>query len=330
MTDAQTTIVLVLDTEEERWKALEEVIHQQDCVLVVIDGPDRVPELIDRSVLVVVGNGCLELPGLSAMLKENLQDRKIPLLIVAEDRDRLDDLLDQCDGLIVDCLCHFNETPRIKRKIDLFLEWHKLHQELRDLQEAYDCYAEELQHKEHVLRDEMDRRVKAERDLENMVGKDYMTGLSNRRVMYEKLNEEMSRFRRTLRSFCCIKIDIDDFQHICDNVGFDAGDSVITALARILSSSTRNYDLVCRWGHKEFLVLLMEADINIGADVAESLRSQIEDMVIDYYGNEIKVTASLGVAVSEPDISITELIKRVDESLYRSKMAGKNQISCYG
>lgn len=150
---------------------------------------------------------------------------------------------------------------------------------------------------------------------------DKLTGIFNRNKLDKEIEKEILRTKRYNTSFSCVLIDIDHFKHINDAFGHYTGDCVLTEIASILKNHSRNTDIVGRWGGEEFLILCPETDLVRSAQLAEILRSIIEQYEFPQVNKVI--TASFGVATCTERDTSESLIKRVDVALYASK--GKNR-----
>ena len=156
---------------------------------------------------------------------------------------------------------------------------------------------------------------------------DYLTGIPNRRALYETVALEMKRLARTMRPFTLIYMDLDDFKIINDSAGHPAGDVVLTEIATILKLQLRGIDTVARMGGDEFVAILPETNELAARKVAPRLQSSLlEDMQEHHWS----VTFSIGVLtfLSAP-ANTDEMIKRADRLMYSAKKEGKNAI-CYG
>lgn len=169
-----------------------------------------------------------------------------------------------------------------------------------------------------------------ERDerLSRLATTDALTGLANRRHALETMEEMLARARRKHEPLGVIMLDVDFFKYINDTLGHPVGDTVLREIARALSGSAREYDLVARIGGEEFLILCDNADQETTRGVAERIRSRFEDSVIDYGdGQQIRVTVSLGVCSEVPyDLTVEQLLKAADAALYQAKESGRNRV----
>ncbi len=161
--------------------------------------------------------------------------------------------------------------------------------------------------------------------LSDMAHKDPLTKLLNRRNMNDFLDKSAEDMKLTGKRFSLILGDIDDFKHVNDTYGHDAGDAVLVNVADIIRSSVRANDAVCRWGGEEFLILI-NASGETASNTAERIRRSIENSSIDYKGQEIKVTMTFGLAEAIPGYKIEALIHQADDKLYIGKNSGKNTV----
>lgn len=174
------------------------------------------------------------------------------------------------------------------------------------------------------------RLAAAEARIVEMAVTDELTGLRNRRYLYQRLAEELARARRSRRPLSVALFDLDHFKLVNDRHGHDAGDEVLRAAAAMALRACRATDLVARVGGEEFLVMLPETDLEGATLIAERLRTWIEAMRVDYGGKAITMTASFGLATLSPaeptSTDVHALVKRADEALYRAKAAGRNRV----
>ena len=155
---------------------------------------------------------------------------------------------------------------------------------------------------------------------------DEMTGLYNRRHMYEYMQLAMQQVKRNQRPLSLLVIDIDNFKLVNDSFGHQFGDNVLVQVAHTLRHTLRNHDSIARWGGEEFLVLLADTDNEAAKIVAEKLRSTIEAMAIHYNGTQIPLTISIGMHSADPEESLDVMLNRADENLYTAKNTGRNRI----
>jgi two-component system cell cycle response regulator len=173
-----------------------------------------------------------------------------------------------------------------------------------------------------------ERIINLERRILELANTDPLTGLLNRRAFMERMEQEMSRAQREKKPLSLIMADIDHFKNVNDTYGHQIGDIVLQRFVGQLTTSTRPYDFMGRYGGEEFVVCLPGADGLKAASVSERMRRQVEDMetMLPDDSRSIRITASFGTASYsiESGKNIDLLIKRADDALYLAKNKGRN------
>lgn len=164
----------------------------------------------------------------------------------------------------------------------------------------------------------------SELKLVEMAVTDSLTGLLNRRAGMMRIEEELSRQKRSGKRISCLMLDIDYFKKINDTYGHQAGDMVLAEFAVTLRHSLRKHDIICRYGGEEFMVLLPETDLEDAIATAEKICDYTKTHPFTHQDTEVMVTTSVGVAQLQQDESVDSLIGRADEALYRAKNGGRN------
>jgi diguanylate cyclase (GGDEF)-like protein/PAS domain S-box-containing protein len=164
--------------------------------------------------------------------------------------------------------------------------------------------------------------------LRELALRDGLTGLYNRRYMEDALNRELHRSERSGKPLAVVMIDIDHFKGFNDKYGHDAGDFVLSALARAIITKIRPSDMACRYGGEELAVVLPEASLANACERAEQMRLAIRDTNLTHLGQTLPApTASFGVAVYPANGSKpADLLKAADDALYRAKRDGRDRI----
>ena len=168
---------------------------------------------------------------------------------------------------------------------------------------------------------------KSERKLRELATRDALTGLSNRRHLIELALPEIARARYAGQPVSLALADIDDFKHINDGHGHEAGDLVLTQASAVFHDACRSRDVIARWGGEEFLFLLPNTGTDDALHFAERVRARIAEMAVDHDGSKMAFTLSLGVASLRPDENLDEAIGRADSALYQSKSEGRNRVT---
>ncbi|MDP8267708.1 MAG: diguanylate cyclase [Candidatus Tenebribacter davisii] len=175
-----------------------------------------------------------------------------------------------------------------------------------------------------IIEEQNLKLTEAYKKMEELAKTDILTGLSNRRDMYQKIKHETDRFERNEKPFSILMGDIDNFKKINDTYGHDAGDHVLTKISELMLTYMRKQDIVGRWGGEEFLLLLPETDIQGGKQIAEKLRLRIKNEVIEHKDHTINVTITIGISVYDRIHDVNESIKEADKAMYFGKIRNKN------
>jgi diguanylate cyclase (GGDEF)-like protein len=175
------------------------------------------------------------------------------------------------------------------------------------------------------------RLVETTRRLEQLATIDSLTGLYNRRHIFELAEHEFQRGRRYNRPLSVLMLDIDDFKQINDRYGHAIGDQVLQAVAKRCRDNIRVIDLLGRYGGDELLVLMLENELPAARCVAERLRKCIADVPVATDQGPLSITVSLGAASLTADCpSWTALLNDADSAMYAAKKAGKNCVEVIG
>ena len=154
---------------------------------------------------------------------------------------------------------------------------------------------------------------------------DGLTGVFNRRHFTELATRQLAIAGRNQRPLVAMMVDIDHFKKINDTYGHATGDDVIRAVATVLQGNVRDPDVLCRYGGEEFAIVMSEMHGN-PIDVAERLRAAVAALAVPGPTGPVHVTVSVGVTELKPDDQLDGLLARADESLYRAKEGGRNQV----
>lgn len=154
---------------------------------------------------------------------------------------------------------------------------------------------------------------------------DGLTGVYVRRHLIEKLAEELQRAQRYQFSIAGLFIDADNFKAFNETYGHPFGDEVLRRIARVITDSVRDSDIVGRYGGDEFLVMLPHAQARDAMAAAERIRQGVEAQPLEKDGRAVSVTVSVGVIAAIPkDTDVLKFLEIADQALRRSKGLGKN------
>ncbi len=153
---------------------------------------------------------------------------------------------------------------------------------------------------------------------------DDLTQIHNRLKFNHALDIEIIRAKRTNTNFALVMFDIDHFKHINDNYGHDIGDVALIELVNVVNKTIRKTDIFARWGGEEFMLLLLDTKLTNAVIMIEKIRIKIEKHNFKKINN---LTCSFGITVLNNKKDTKEnIIKRVDEILYKAKNQGRNRV----
>jgi len=172
------------------------------------------------------------------------------------------------------------------------------------------------------------RERAAQSRIERLAHFDMLTGLPNRALLIDRLNQESSRAKRGARPFAVLMFDLDGFKKVNDTWGHAAGDQLLRQVGTRSRACVRASDTVGRLGGDEFLALLPETTLDGAREVAEKLRMALREPYDLGKGTTATVGASVGIAVfPQHGTDAEDLQRAADGALYHSKREGKNRIS---
>jgi len=159
--------------------------------------------------------------------------------------------------------------------------------------------------------------------------KDALTGLPNRTAYNEIMTHQIEQFNRYKEPLSLVVCDLDHFKQVNDSYGHLAGDKVLSLVAKILAKTTRNADLVTRYGGEEFAIVLPSTQAEKAAQTMDKIRRLICKSPFNYRGEPISISMSFGVCEAQEGDSIESLFSRADVALYKAKENGRNNV-CIG
>jgi diguanylate cyclase (GGDEF)-like protein len=168
------------------------------------------------------------------------------------------------------------------------------------------------------------------RGLYEQATRDPLTKAFNRRYFASRLTAELAHAHRHQTPLSLLLLDLDFFKSVNDRFGHHAGDELLKKVVEELQHMIRVEDLLARFGGEEFVLLARDASLENAMALAERIRAHIESLHVDYEGQAVSTTASIGVAemldcgAMDPDA----FIAIADSHLYSAKARGRNRVSC--
>jgi diguanylate cyclase len=178
--------------------------------------------------------------------------------------------------------------------------------------------------------DEAEERIKElEHELEQvseLVREDQLTGALNRRGLDESIDRELKRADRSKTALSVALLDIDNFKHLNDSLGHQAGDRALVHLTQVIKETLRPADTVGRYGGEEFLIVLPDSDLAAAIEAMQRLQRDLTKKFFLHNNERVLVTFSAGVALRGENEDAEDLIGRADKAMYKAKQAGKNRV----
>jgi diguanylate cyclase (GGDEF)-like protein len=171
------------------------------------------------------------------------------------------------------------------------------------------------------------KRVRLYEKVQALAVTDGLTGVSVRRHLTDRFEEEMARSKKLGLKLSFLMVDIDHFKSFNDRYGHLVGDAVLKEVAETIKTNIREVDLVGRYGGEEFGVFLSETDESGAFFVAERIRRAVAEKNFRAYGENLSVTVSIGCATVEKGRETAPVvIDAADAALYRAKRDGRNRV----
>ena len=193
-----------------------------------------------------------------------------------------------------------------------------------DMSLAIELYHQtEVQDLESSVHDLLNERE----NLTTQVQRDALTQLASRKYLLDVLDQEIEQAVAKNSDLSIAMADLDHFKNINDTQGHLIGDRVLQEVARRITTSVRDKDMIGRYGGEEFLLIFPETSLQVAQQVAERIRQHIASTPIHLQEQSIPITISIGLTHFNPDDTLESLLQRADSAMYAAKQAGRNCIS---
>jgi diguanylate cyclase len=163
-------------------------------------------------------------------------------------------------------------------------------------------------------------------EVSELVREDQLTGALNRRGLDETIDRELKRADRSRSPVSVALLDIDNFKHLNDSLGHQAGDLALKHLTKVIKETLRPADTVGRYGGEEFLIVLPDTDLNSAVEAMQRLQRDLTKKFFLHNNERVLVTFSAGVALRGGEEDADALIGRADKAMYKAKQTGKNRV----
>ena len=182
-----------------------------------------------------------------------------------------------------------------------------------------------LQHYVALFTD-ISQQKEHERELEHIARYDVLTGLPNRSVLADRLQQEMAHCLRRRKQVAVVFIDLDGFKQVNDQHGHTVGDELLIALSRSMKSALRGGDTLARIGGDEFVAVLTGLDQARDCEMVLSRLLEAAAAPVPINSIVVRVSASIGVTLYPQDLAdADQLLRHADHAMYQAKLAGKNR-----
>jgi diguanylate cyclase len=187
----------------------------------------------------------------------------------------------------------------------------------------------EIEAHARALEASLRQREALESDLRHLAFHDELTGLANRALLHDRVEQALASAQRTGQTVALCFGDLDGFKTVNDTLGHHVGDSVLVRASRLLTSIVRPGDTVARLGGDEFAVLMVDVGRpDAAVDFAHRVVAVLRDAP-DFEGTQVGLSISVGVAYGEPGKTTEQLLSEADSAMYEAKETGKNRVEVF-
>ena len=295
--------ILIADDEPVSRRLLEGTLKKLGHdVLAVEDGTQAIGSLLEAdgprmASLDWMMPGC---DGLAVCREVRKRAAPYTYIILLTSRDRRSDMMEALDAEVDDFLTKPYDAVELRARL-------RSGERILSLQETL---------------------LEAQEMLRHEATHDRLTALWNRGTIVDHLKREVRRAEREKASLAVLLADLDHFKAVNDTHGHIAGDAVLVQAGQRMRSVLRDYEWVGRYGGEEFLMVLSQADGNVGRQVAERVRTAVGAQPITHAGISLDIHVSLGLASTEKNgYDFAALMNAADAALYRAKEAGRNRVA---
>ncbi|MBF0605283.1 MAG: EAL domain-containing protein [Nitrospirae bacterium] len=310
--------LLVVDDSPANVRLLGRILGEEYRILYAINGQDALDSVRSEQPDLILLD--IMMPGMDGftvceVLQKEGQTQDIPVILVTGS----DDVEAESRGFAcgaVDFIAKPISPPVVRARVKTHL---KLKKQKDILEQANLALVKEIQ-----------ERQRLENQLREQAEYDTLTGLPNRQLFQDRLQQTVLMGERNLGLFALLFIDLDRFKWVNDTHGHDAGDQLLVEAARRMKSVVRKSDTVARLGGDEFTIILSDIFHDSMAELVA--RKILENLVTPFClkGQEVTISGSIGIAIFPSDGTTAEdLTKNADSAMYQAKESGRNAFQFY-
>jgi len=336
-----TTNLLIVDDNEEHLDLMVDILKEDKryTLFRAASGEEALEEIAANDIQIVILD--VVMPGMDGyevckQIRRRCKLKPIQIVLISgfNHKNDLDELLELgADDFISKPITALELQTRLKAAFIRLQDQNKLHGVLQEDRQSDGKNLSTLVAENVQLRQEYQkvRRINEELEesclqLEQLASLDTLSGLLNRRTLFQRIEIEIERAARLDLPLTGIMIDIDHFKRVNDNYGHQCGDLVIREIGAKLTKSLRKYDYAGRYGGEEFYIIFSNTTSDIAESIAERFRSDMEKTKFECGEERFGVTVSVGVAQFSPGESPDRWINRADGAMYQAKQRGRNQV----
>lgn len=299
-------LLLVVDDVPTNLKVVGSILSREGYVMTYAISGKQALERLEAACpdLVLLD---LMMPGMSGIevcrvIKANAAYAELPIIFLTASQEQ-EHLVDAFDAGAIDYVTKPFQAPELLARVKTHLK----------------------------LKFTTDRLRQALDEVQQMVSMDTLTGVFNRRYLFQAAAQELARTRRYGSSFAVVMLDVDHFKQVNDTYGHLSGDAVLKEVANTIGQQLRSSDVLGRYGGEEFAIILPETSGSQAVQVGERIRQQLEALTFQVDSYAIQVTVSIGIgSYTAPTDSVDVIFKRADQALYFAKASGRNTCSIFG
>ena len=339
----ENSILLIVDDEKEDLDLMLSTLAPEGYRIFSATSGDEALAMLSKETIDIVLVDIL-MPGMTGYtvcqkIRKSFNSRPIQIILISGLTD--DHYLEQAievggDDFILKPIIPIELQRRMKAATIRHRNQYKLYSERDSLIETVaekEKFSSAVLDQNQTLKKEYETIKKLNHELETsyeelkqIASYDMLSGLLNRMSLFNTIDMEIERSRRSGDPLTGIMLDIDHFKLINDNFGHQVGDLVIIEIGRMLKKCMRKYDYAGRYGGEEFFMVLTNASLQQGYIIGERLRKELDEKPIQCADKQIQVTVSMGIAQYRAGELRDLWIERGDKAMYKAKRLGRNRI----